>query len=244
MSNTEYQQLLSSCSVQTVGFVSSATDMRGHMRNVQCLYILHVTSRLKQPQFRNVSLSISRKKENNFNFKKISIFFINSIIYHKNNIIITFIKLSLDNKLTNNVNIDVIFANYLRAKYFTKIRSAAVYSFCQQIWIFTRRVEKCLYLVWCYRSVRENAHGIVFRAVCVFTGTSHQIPPVSRTICIRAKTGTEFWNRLTDLWKPNRNRLIVILSLIVGRSKLVQRTSEDDLSLPLMGWDPTISSVW
>ena len=61
---------------------------------------------------------------------------------------------------------------------------------------------------------------------------------------IRAKTGTEFWNRLSDLWKPNRNRLIVILSLIVGRSKLVQRTSEDDLSLPLMGWDPTISSVW
>ena len=61
---------------------------------------------------------------------------------------------------------------------------------------------------------------------------------------IRAKTGTEFWNRLSDLWKPNRNRLIVILSLIVGRSKLVKRTSEDDLSLPLMGWDPTISSVW
>ena len=54
----------------------------------------------------------------------------------------------------------------------------------------------------------------------------------------RAKTGTEFWNRLSDLWKPNRNQLIVILSLIVGRSKLVQRTSEDDLSLPLMGWDP------
>ena len=63
-------------------------------------------------------------------------------------------------------------------------------------------------------------------------------------IYCRAKTGTEFWNRLSDLWKPNRNRLIVILSLIVGRSKLVQRTSEDDLSLPLMGWDPTISSVW
>ena len=54
----------------------------------------------------------------------------------------------------------------------------------------------------------------------------------------RAKTGTEFWNRLSDLWKPNRNRLIVILSLIVGRSKLVQRTSEDDLSTPINGLRP------
>ena len=68
--------------------------------------------------------------------------------------------------------------------------------------------------------------------------------PTTNKLFTRAKTGTEFWNRLSDLWKPNRNRLIVILSLIVGRSKLVQRTSEDDLLLPLMGWDPTISSVW
>ena len=56
--------------------------------------------------------------------------------------------------------------------------------------------------------------------------------------------GTEFLNRLSDLWKPNHKQLIVILSLIVGSSKLVQRTSEDDLSLPLMGWYPTNLSVW
>ena len=28
-------------------------------------------------------------------------------------------------------------------------------------------IEECLYSVRCYRSVRENAYGIVFRAVCV-----------------------------------------------------------------------------
>ena len=32
---------------------------------------------------------------------------------------------------------------------------------------FNNIIEECLYSVRCYRSVRENAHGIVFRAVCV-----------------------------------------------------------------------------
>ena len=46
---------------------------------------------------------------------------------------------------------------------------------------FNNNIGECLYSVRCYRSVRENAYGIVFRAVCVFTGTSrHLIPPVSR----------------------------------------------------------------
>ena len=32
---------------------------------------------------------------------------------------------------------------------------------------FNNNIEECLYSVRCYRSVRENAYGIVFRAVCV-----------------------------------------------------------------------------
>ena len=32
---------------------------------------------------------------------------------------------------------------------------------------YNNNIEECLYSVRCYRSVRENAHGIVFRAVCV-----------------------------------------------------------------------------
>ena len=32
---------------------------------------------------------------------------------------------------------------------------------------FNNSIEECLYSVRCYRSVRENAHGIVFRAECV-----------------------------------------------------------------------------
>ena len=32
---------------------------------------------------------------------------------------------------------------------------------------FNNNIGECLYSVRCYRSVRENAHGIVFRAVCV-----------------------------------------------------------------------------
>ena len=39
---------------------------------------------------------------------------------------------------------------------------------------------------------------------------------VKNMLWSRAKTGTEFWNRLYDLWKPNRNWLIVILRSLLG----------------------------
>ena len=51
---------------------------------------------------------------------------------------------------------------------------------------FNNNIGECLYSVRCYRSVRENAHGIVFRAVCVLPSlVSHQIKSLRDTGGIR-----------------------------------------------------------
>ena len=53
---------------------------------------------------------------------------------------------------------------------------------------FNNNIEECLYSVRCYGSVRENAHGIVFRAVCVLPSLVTKSRP--RRFATRAGLGT------------------------------------------------------